>query len=341
MISWLAKEEHGSVLLLRPKTLRGPGHAEAQALLRCPAGDVLARGQALFSWLQQATSEDKGRVLDALANDLTASLLEPTRKDNHLAALEILARHNHPEAWRITLDWLNQRPISEAHLDLASLPTIGDLHDDATKLALARALAATLSEPPPALSMSLPVEVFRTLERIAPIIAVSRPLCDTLARPMALEETAVWNAVAGAAAQLRREHDWSSLGAIVKARWDALMTHPDPEDVDNFPGLVACILEIAGRCGVAWDPLMDEVLRHSTKSWNILYQLAQRPLDFLDDGRRSAVYVMTLRALLDRGFSRAYAAILKRFADDLPDACEVFLQGSASSAGKEAPRADS
>jgi hypothetical protein len=303
------------------------GKTRVDAVLDASPERLSGVGRALLNWLEGAPPGPRQRAVSRLAQRLQEPWIDgPARDGNRLAALEILIWQGRPEAMGLVASRLGARPVSDSHLYLVPLPRLEPSADAPMRLAVAEQVVAVMdaamgvgSRVRPELASRLAVEAFRTLAVIAPDLAVG-PVCQHLSRFTGLEQTALWGAVAEAAARAQLgAARGEALRAAVQERWQALMTCPEPDDVDNFPGIAASLLELQARSGLDLGAPLAQVEAHRTMRPWIFHQLAQRNLDFLDRAARVDIYVRTVAALVERGEARSVATMGTLLAREAPE----------------------
>jgi hypothetical protein len=142
-----------------------------------------------------------------------------------------------------------------------------------------------------------------------------------------LEQTASLDALAEAAARLGTEaQNQADLREMVRSRWAQLIRDPKPEDVDNYPGVTARLLELTVRCGLDLNGSLQDVDRHPMRS-RILYQFVHRLPESIPRETRGPLYAKTLELLRDKDLPKSVAAVAVLLARDIPDSFMSIMRG--------------
>jgi hypothetical protein len=305
-------------------------------LLYCSPADVGEIARGVVETLSAVDPELRRERLAELGHCLRKDWQradDQAREANRLATLEILVRFQHLSAGHLLVERIAIRPVAESHLYLASLAR-GPLVLAPMRLrVLARKIAGMLEDAwteqaaiTDTLRRRLSVEAFRALAKICPEAATGN-VCRLLPKLCGLEQTAIWDSVAGAAATLgQRARSQTVLATAARETLHTLLACENPDDVDNYPGITARVLEVACRTGdPAITPLDGLNPLGGMRIW-VLQQFARRPLEFLDAGTRATVYIETLKALIQKTQLQSFAELVSRIARDYPDGVEQILK---------------
>jgi hypothetical protein len=303
------------------------------ALLSVDADEVHSALSSFGRWLETVQKPELPRVMSDLRE---AAQFDDDNEYSlgQLAALEFLVQRG--DAIDVLKNAIAKRPLQERHalyLGMArGASHVGSQHSDLLVAILAVIRDAQFTPPRPPWMAAVVVEAFRALADqpdAKPMLSAVR----LLPRVQEIEQTAVLEAVAS----WLQERDLPSatlneLSSIVMALLRSLLEDPQFGVIDNFPGLVACLVEMSVRLNDDAASKLDDVSRHPA-AFRILYQLVHRDVRAFRPDTRVDLFERAIKSLASQQQGQSIARVLARAAQLLPTESINRLLKSASLSG--------
>jgi hypothetical protein len=175
--------------------------------------------------------------------------------------------------------------------------------------------AATLPEET---SAELATEAFFTLAQLAPNCLL-RNAAETVARIHGFQQTRLLDAIAMACRKSRTPSVTSNFSEVILKKWSEIVSTAGVV-VDDRPGVAAILLEIIGRCHLGFRGALNK-LNDTEIEYRILYQLVQRPLDFLESSEQAALTRRTVKLLAEHRQARTLSKVI-----GLPETGDALLR---------------